>query len=181
MPTTRPAGITFKVVNFIDAIQLKKDLTYSLADLSSARAEQAALFVHYGTLAAKAAKQVDDAKMLLEITESKVYRKLRDEAATTATKVTEVQLEKTVQVHETVISMRRALNEAKQIEAIAKTAAEGFRQRRDMLVQDGATSREEMKGEISVATRRIIADEHEAQKARILAMAAARKSSDEAA
>jgi len=180
-PTTMRPPI-FKVRQFVEPTQLKKDMSYSLADLSTAMMEQASLFVHYGVEAAKASMQVDNAKMLLEVTESKVYRKLRDDAAAAGNKVTEAQLEKTVQVHETVIAMRRALNEAKQIEAVTKVAVEGFRHRKDMLVQHGATSREEMKGEVSIARRMVAADEQEAQKQRVLEnMARARAAKDEAA
>lgn len=160
--------MTFKVRNFIDPAELKKDMSYSLADLSTAMMQQGALFVHYGVLASQSSKQVDDVKMLMEVTEGKIYRKLRDEAVAEGTKVTEAQLEKAVQVHAKVVEMRRALNEARQIEGNAKIAVEGFRHRRDMLVQHGLISREEMKGEVSIARRAAAADEAEAQKARVL-------------
>ncbi len=163
--TTKPA---FRVRNFIDAEQLKSDLNYSLTDLSTPMMQQAALFVHYGTLAARASKQVDDLKMLLEVAESKVYRKLRDTAASEGAKVTEAQLEKSVSVHEKVVEIKRALNEAKQIEAIAKTATEGFRHRKDMLVQAGVQAREEMKGELSISRRNVEEERIETTKSRIL-------------
>lgn len=144
---------TFKVRQFVEPHILKKDISFSLADLGTAMMEQASTFVHYGSLAASASKQVDDLKMLLEVAESKVYRSLRDDAATAGTKVTEAQLEKSVSVHPKVIQVKRALNEAKQIEALAKVAVEGFRHRKDMLVQQGAQNREEMKGEVSINRR----------------------------
>jgi hypothetical protein len=157
-----------KVFNYVDADQMKIDIGYTLADLSTGMMDQASLFVHYGVLAAKASKQVDDFKMLLEVAESKVYRKLRDQAVTDGVKLTEAQLEKSVSVHEQVIAMKRALNEGKQIEAIAKTAAEGFRHRRDMLVQAGMLSREELKGEVSINRRAAVAEGQNSQKERVL-------------
>ena len=142
-----------KVRNFIDSNQLKEDISYSLVDISGAQARQAQLFVHYGELAAKAARQVDNIKLLLENTEAAVYRVLRDRMVAAGEKVTESLLDKMVTRHERVIKVKRALNEARQIEAVAKVAVEGFRHRKDMLVQHGATEREEMKGELVTRLR----------------------------
>lgn len=142
-----------KVRNYIDPAQMKKDLGYTLADLSGAQAEQAQLFAHYGVQAAKAARQVDNIKLLLENTEAAVYRALRDRMVSAGEKFTETLLDKMVSRHEKVIKVKKALNEAKQIEAVSKTAVEAFRHRKDMLVQHGATEREEMKGELVTRLR----------------------------
>lgn len=142
-----------RVFNYIDSKQLKEDISYSLVDISGAQSRQAQLFVHYGELAAKAARQVDNIKLLLENTEAAVYRVLRDRMATAGEKFTETLLDKMVSRHERVIAVKKALNEAKQIEAVAKVAVEGFRHRKDMLVQHGATEREEMKGELVTRLR----------------------------
>lgn len=158
----------YRVRNLIDPAQLKKDLSYSLADLSSAMVDQASLFAHYGTLAARASRQVDDVKFLLETVEARTYRKKRDVLVTKGDKFTEKQLENAVATDPEVVRFKRALNEAKQIEASAKIAAEAFRHRRDMLVQQGLISREEMKGEVSINRRRAVDDEIEAQKQRYL-------------
>jgi hypothetical protein len=144
----------FKVRAFIDPKQLQSDLSYSLVDLSKAMSEQGSLFIHYASLMARASRQVDDVSMLLEITESRIYRKLRDEAAKSGSKMTETQLEKEVNVHPQMIAMKRAKNEAKQIEGNAKAAVEAFRQRRDMLIQEGATQRAEIeRGATSINAR----------------------------
>lgn len=157
-----------KVVQFTDNAQLKKDISYSTADIHGAMSEQASLFVHYGIGAADASRQVDRIKMLLEASESTVYRKLRDEAATAGTKITEVQLEKQVAIHPTIIKVKHGLNEAKHIEAVAKIAVEGFRHRKDMLIQQGAYSREEMKGEVSIAARNLATEASQSQRDRVL-------------
>jgi hypothetical protein len=143
----------FKVRQFIESAELRKDTSINPLDLSDGMMQQASLFSHYGELAAKAARQVDDVKLLLENTEAAVYRKLRDDFAGRGEKVTEAQLEKLVTRHEQVIAMKKALNEAKQIEAVAKTAVEALRQRKDMLVQLGAHEREELKGELIMRGR----------------------------
>jgi len=163
-----PAPRKFEVRNFIDEATLKTDVAYSLNALSDAMQAQAGMIIHYSTLAAKAARQVDDIKLVLEATESTVYRKLRDKAVEDGAKVTETQLEKSVAASAQVLSIKRALNEAKQIEAIAKGAVEGFKHRKDMLVQEGAMSREEYKGELRVRSASAAADDSDAQKRRVL-------------
>lgn len=143
----------FEVKSFIDPLQFKKDVSYSTANLSGAMSDQASLFAHYGELAARASRQVDDIELLLENAEAKVYRLIRQDAATTGEKVTEVMLDKQVAVHPRVVQFKRALIEAKQIEATAKIYVEAFRSRKDMLVQQGAQAREEFKGEVFIAAR----------------------------
>ncbi len=145
----------YTVKNYVDALQLKRDLAFSVNDLTSAMMQQASMFSHYGVLAAEASRQVDVVKMLLENTEAAVYQKERDAMAAAGEKPTEALLEKRVARHPRVISMKRALNEAKRVEAIGKTAMEAFRHRRDMLVQQGLISREEMKGEARIAERSV--------------------------
>jgi hypothetical protein len=143
-----------KVEQFVDAMQLRSDLSYSTADLSSAMMQQASMFAHYGVLAAKASRQVNNMKMLLENTQAQVYRVVRDELTKAGEKTTESQLDKMVTRHTRVRSVQMALNEAKQIEDMAKTAVESFRHRRDMLVQHGFIQREEMKGELKIGAQK---------------------------
>lgn len=160
---------TYNVVDFIDAAQLRRDLAFSPVDLTSAMIDQSSMFAHYGVLAAQASRQVDVVKLLLENTEAVVYKLIRDDMATKGEKVTEALLEKLVARHPRVISMKKALNEAKRVEAIGKTAVEAFRHRRDMLVQQGLISREEMKGEIRIAEKNARDDAIQNQRDAVLA------------
>lgn len=156
MTTTGDTGVavqSYNVVEYIDAAELKRDLTFSNNDLTSAMMQQASMFSHYGVLASKASRQVDVVKLVLENTEAAVYKMLRDKAAADGEKVTESLLEKTIARHPRVIAMKKSLNEAKRIESTAKIAVEAFRHRRDMLVQLGLISREEMKGELSIRAK----------------------------
>src|SRR5665213_206665 len=155
------------VRNFLDEDQAKIDLSYSLNNLSDAYQRQPSFRLHYGTQAAKASRQVDDLKMVLEATESKVYREIRDEATKAGDKVTEAQLEKMVIGSPNVLAIKRAVNEAKQIEAITKAAVEGFKDRKDMLVQQGADSRAERSGEMRMSGGPVESDV-DAAKARFL-------------
>ena len=157
------------VVEYVDAAQLRKDLSFSTADLSTAIMEQAALFANYGVEASKASLQVDKFKMLLENTEAQIARQIRDDKASKGEKLTESALSELVTRHPKTIEARTALNAAKQIEGVAKIAVEAFRHRRDMLVQQGLISREEMKGELAVAVRNAKDEELRNTQDRILA------------
>lgn len=145
--TTAPA---YQVRDYVDVGLLKKDLAYSPVNLSDAMMAQASTFSHYGVQHALASQQVDVIKLLLEQTEAAIYQLLRSKAANQGDKLTETQLEKAVSREERVIGMKKALIEAKRIEATAKTAVEAFRHRKDMLIQAGFTAREEMKGELRI-------------------------------
>lgn len=158
----------FTVRDFIDARQMKMDLTFNPVDLTSAMIDQAGLFSHYGVLAANASHQTDVVKLLLENTEAAVYKVERERFLASGEKFTEALLEKLVSRHPRVISMKKALIEARRVEAIGKIAVEGLRHRRDMLVQHGLISREEMKGEIQIAARNAKQDALELQKETVL-------------
>lgn len=166
-PVAQPQG--YNVRDFIDSAELKRDLAFSTNDLTSAMMQQASLFSHYGIEASQASRQVDVVKLLLENTEAAVYKLLRDQAATNGEKVTEAQLEKMVTRHPRVIAMKKSLNEAKRVESAAKIAVEAFRHRRDMLVQMGLISREEMKGELSIRAKTAAEEAREASAMQVLA------------
>ena len=153
--TVDPVGehLTYNVRDYIDAKQLKKDLAFSPADLSSAMIEQASLFAHYGQLAAEASHQVDVVKVLLENAEAAMSQKIRNKAVDEGEKLTEPMVTAKVAREPYVRNLKRALNKAKRVEATGKMAVESFRHRKDMLVQLGSTSREEMKGELYIRER----------------------------
>jgi hypothetical protein len=159
---------TFKVKNYFDTAQARLDSQVNPVDLSGSMMEQAGRYLEYGELAAKAARQVDDVKLLLENTEAAVHRRLKDDAVAAGEKPTVPDLEKAVARHPKVIAMKKALNEARQIEAVGKVVVEAFRQRRDMLVQLGAHEREEMKGELTIRARQDREEQYEATKNSIL-------------
>lgn len=157
-----------KVQNFIDSRELKEDISFSPNNLDDAMMNQASLLVHYGILSAKASLQVDKLKMYLQTMEAKVYREVKDKLTDKGEKITENQLNAAIATDSRIIVAKKALNEAKQIESVAKTAVEAFRHRRDMLIQQGLLSREEMKGEVSIAKRNNEAERAEQFKRRLL-------------
>lgn len=170
--TADPAVVeatTYKVKSFVDASQLKSDLAYSNNNLSDAMMRQSSLFSHYGVALAEASRQTDVVKMLLENTEAAVYQMIRNKKAAASEKVTEAQLEKLVARHPRVIAMKKSLAEAKRVEAITKTAVEAFRHRRDMLIQEGLISREEMKGALTIRERQVHQEAQQNQREDVMA------------
>lgn len=163
-----PVALAYAVKDFIDANMMKSDLSFNPLNLTDAMMQQSSMFSHYGVLAAQASHQVDVIKLLLENTEAAVYKVIRDDMISTGDKYTETLLEKMVSRNSRVIGMKKALNEAKRVESIGKIAVEGFRHRRDMLVQHAFIAREEMKGELRVADKSAREDALDAQKALFL-------------
>jgi hypothetical protein len=147
-PAPRKPMPKIEVKNFIDGDQARKDASYSLADLSTAMQEQMAMRVHYGVLKAQAERQVADLKLKLEAAESTVYRQVRDELTKQSIKVTEALLEKEVAAHRTILAIKLAINEAKQVFEVAKAVYDAFEDRKVMLQQAGARDRAELEGEL---------------------------------
>ena len=150
----RPRTNPIAVKPIIDAAQLKRDVTFSMVDLSKAMIEQASLYVHYAMLVAQASRQVDNLELKLEATESQVGKQIRNQAAISGEKLTEGAIAGQVRLHPTVIAHRIAYNEAKQIETLCKGAVKAFEQRRDMLIQMGASERKDRDGELRTMARR---------------------------
>jgi hypothetical protein len=136
------------VTNFIDGKQARTDSSFSLADLSSAFQGQMSFRIHYGELKAKAERQVNDLKLKLEAAESRVYREIRDDMTKQNVKVTEKLLEQEMNAHRTILAIKLAINEAKQVFEVAKAVYEAFDDRQKMLMSAGAKDRVEMEGDI---------------------------------
>lgn len=141
------------IKQYFTAEELKKDVGFSDNDLSSAMMGQAPLFAHYAVQSAMAQKQADDAKMIMEITEAKVDKAIRDRNAETGEKTTEAALGKAILRDATYIKAITEYNHARMIADLAKNALEALKQRRDMLVQIGVAQREEMKGELRIGAK----------------------------
>lgn len=174
MIASASAVSSFKVKEYVNASQLKKDLAFRQSELGEAMMEQASMFAHYGIQAALASKQVNTLEMLLDTAEATVKRQIRDRAALSNEKTTVDSIAAEVSRNKQVLGLKRALNHAKEIEAVAKIATEAFRHRRDMLVQTGLITREEMKGELSISAKNAREQEIESTKDNVLARRAER-------
>ena len=136
--------------DILDPKAFQDDLDIDSHDLNHAFMRQASLFAYYAAIHVKTMRREARAKLLLEIEEAKVAKAVRDKMLADGTKTTEKQIEQEVSRTASYIKAVNALNEAKANTALASSAVEAFRQRRDMLIQLGANQREELKGEVRV-------------------------------
>lgn len=135
----------------IDADRLKTDLNINPNDLQTGFMTQAGLFSWYAEKAAQAARQADRAKQRRDIIYAKLAQKIRTQAAEAGVKVTEAAIEEQVRISNEYVNACTQYYDAQMIEKLAESAVEAFRQRRDMLVQLGAMSREELKGQLRMS------------------------------
>lgn len=141
----------YAVEDFIDAQQYKLDVNPDNLDLSYSMMRQAGLFAYYSTLAAKAQHQMDKMEQLEEIICARLDKKVRDDAIAAGTKITEAQVKAQILLQPKAIAVRSAVNRAREVSSICKSAADAFRHRRDMLIQLSFNEREEKKGELRVS------------------------------
>lgn len=151
-----PKMVRIKVDPIFDPAQARKDSSFSLADLSSAQQEQPALRVHYGELKAKAERQVNDLKLKLEAAESAVYRQVRDELTKQNIKITEALLDREVNAHKTILAIKLAINEAKQILDVLKAVYDAFEDRKMMVVSASAKDRAELEVEMRMGASQAV-------------------------
>lgn len=138
-----------KLQTFITQEQLQKDLAFSELNLSDAFTRHAALYAHYATLSHKAEYQSDRRETAVKIAYATLAKKYRDDVVAAGEKrPTKDEIDNAVQLMPEYIAVVKVAHEAKFIAGLVKEAARAFMQRRDMLVQMGAASREEMKGEL---------------------------------
>jgi hypothetical protein len=131
-----------------DPETFRLDIEIDHNDLNHAFLRQAALYAYYASVHAATIRRESQAKLMLEIEEAKIAKTIRDKAAAESAKITEKQIEQEISRTPSYIKAAFAYNDAKAQSALTAGMVEAFRQRRDMLIQLGANSREEMKGEL---------------------------------
>lgn len=147
-PTILDYVPTKPLKTFIDEVRLQEDLSFSTNNLSMAMTRQAALFAHYARLAAEATYQADRAKQQVELVEAELDQTIRDTLTTAGTKFTEAMVKSMIIKDGSYQAAQSRAFEAKAIAKMVGTAAESFDHRKDMLIQVGADSREEKKGQM---------------------------------
>lgn len=148
VPKAKSAKKSSEKSAILDPDRLAQDIQINTADLDISFTDQAGKFIEYATIAHRAAFRADSLKNALELIEMKVDKELRDELLEEGKKVVESALSKAVVIDKRVIAAKERYAEAKMIAGLAKESLEGFKQRRDMLIQMGAAQREELKGEL---------------------------------
>jgi hypothetical protein len=138
------------VKSILDAAVFHEDVQFSDTDLDGAIREQASLFARYSALHAEAAEQASTKKAIYEVIRAKAAKKVREDAATAGTKVTDSLIEQEVTLTGEVLNARLDMIRADSILDLCKNALKAFEQRRDMLIQRGSSIREELKGELRI-------------------------------
>lgn len=133
-----------KVQNLLDPKQLKADVGFDATNLDSMWATQAALYVRYGVIAARAEHQAASFKNRLGVIEAELGKEARDELPKSGQKVTEGTVKEYVASHPRMAEANEHYNKAVLINNLAKTALEALRQRRDMIVQASKHHLEQM-------------------------------------
>lgn len=148
MTDATPRKLKYPVNDFIDPHQLRTDLEIDQLDLSMSMMKQAGHFAYYSTMAAQAQHQCDRMEQMQDIVEARLDKKIRDRNIAEGTKTTEAQIKAQVNLEPDMIAIKTAVNKARMVATLCKSAADSFRHRRDMLIQMSFNSREERKGEL---------------------------------
>lgn len=135
----------------LDPAQIKRDLEINMVDINHSLMRQPGLFAHYATLAARFDRDVNKYDQFTEVIAAKLDREIRDQAAADGVKYTETQIKSRVAMDPRMIAAQQRLNEAREAASIAKSTAEAFRHRRDMLEQIAYNLREEAKGQMQIS------------------------------
>lgn len=157
-----------KLKKFIDGEHLDKDLTLSESNLTEHFIEQAGLFAYYAKAAALAQHQCDKAKLNLELVTSTLDSAIRTELTEEKVKITEALIDNKIKVTSEYAEAQECYLNAKLVVALCKAAVDSMSQRKDMLVQVGAYSREEMKGSLRMVGSETQLDSINEKKARFL-------------
>lgn len=144
----------------LDEDQLLADLLCSAETLSEDMIKQAPKFYYYGVLLSIASRNVDIAKRNLDVVEARVDTKIRESRDDLAAgkKLTENQITARITVNSEVMEARDLHIKCKHLEKVLTAVVEALRHRKDMLIQMGLLTREEMKGELSIRSKEIQAN-----------------------
>lgn len=144
-----------KVKMYVNPEAFKEDISVNIIDLDNAFITQASMFAHYGMMSAKASEQMDNFKMTLDAVEAKLNTVHREALLKATGKVTEAMVTNAVLTDKNYLLARKNYIEAKGVYEMSKVPTEAYRHRRDMLIQLGATAREERKGEMFIKSKEV--------------------------
>lgn len=156
-----------EIDRFIAADDIIKDTSLNSMDLNDAFLNQAGLAAFYGSMYARAMGQAARLKLRRDVTYAKVSEKLREEHRLANNKITESQLTALVEKDPRSQAISEVYIAAMEIEQELRGAVEAIKNRRDMVIQLGATSREESKGTLRMTMTKGISDRSEELKAKL--------------
>ena len=124
-------------------IDINEEISIDPQNLPAVFSEHPGKFAWYATVHAAAQYVVDQAKLTLDVLRSEVAARLRAITDGKGKKPSEALIASALEGDEQVKDAQRSLIEAKRQEAVLKALREAFTHRRDMLIQLGASEREE--------------------------------------
>lgn len=135
---------------FIDAEQLKKDVSINMNDLDNAMIQHASLYVHYATLTVNARRQYERLKNAFEILEARLDGEYRESLADSGKKVTEAAIRNAMVADKRWSGAQAKVIEAQTIWKFCEVAESAMDQRKDMILEVARDRRKEKEGQIRV-------------------------------
>lgn len=140
-------------IAFPTAAEIAADVGFTEAELDDNMIQQPALVAHYGRLLGEAQFAMDNAKQVLEITESNTAHQMREDAAEEGRKITEALINSSLPTDGKVMKARRKYNRAKSDYEASKTTLEALRHKKDMMIQIAVSRRTELENKINGLAR----------------------------
>lgn len=142
------------VDSIIDHAQFVQEVQIG-GDIDAAFRDQASLYAYYAERHQIALRQAAAKDIMLKVQEAKIGKELRDAAALAGEKITEKHIEQSTILDRRYVVAKLELNDAQGIAELTKGCLESLKQRRDMLIQIGASDREDRKGDLAMRTSAI--------------------------
>jgi predicted DNA-binding WGR domain protein len=120
-------------LTLIDPDQVKRDMAFDTADITTAMSQQAALYLHYSMIAVRCRSQMDRMKQQLELVENLLDSEHRSRLKEENPKVTEAQIRSAVVTDRRWRAASQRLIDAKTQHGFAESVERSFEHRREML------------------------------------------------
>lgn len=154
--TAAPDGTALK--NFVDADQVKSDISINMADLDTAMIEHPGLELHYAIQTANARRQYERLKAATEILEAKIDAEVREKWVGDK-KPTEAAIKAAVLADKRYSGAQSKLIDAQHIWKLCEAAENAFRSRKDLLLEVARDRRKEKEGQMRVLENQQLRDE----------------------
>lgn len=160
---------------FIDADEFISELNADASDINKSMAQVTSKLAWYGIQMAKARKQRDDTKQLVEIKTVALNKTFRERLEAVALKeadggkparVTEAMVACETMLNRDLIHMTRQLHEAEEIYQICMVARDAMKQRGDMLRSIGALTRDQLQTDVQIRSAEDSADRFKNRRAK---------------
>lgn len=139
-----------KVSVALSTEQIEADLKFDADNIGLMMTKQATNFAYYAKVAEKYQFDYENSKLKLDIIRAELDKEIREEAASSGTKITEAYIEQEVLRRERFVTGKRIVIEKKARYEMLNNILEAFRHKKDMMIQFGMQMREEMRGELYI-------------------------------